>query len=187
MGGDTFWRFFFLTIEDGIFEVPATAGDAHLGTEDFDSQIVDVRMQDPKRKNRGEDLAGNHLAVCHVRSQCERAKRTLCSSTQATMEIDALLDGTASPLAFSKAWFKELNMEYLRNSKGVLCDGGIDKRSVHDVVHVRGFARISLLQKMIQEFLNGKETNRPINPFLGAAVDTSIPKSCGCKRRWPES
>ena len=169
----------FWTIEDGIFEVTA-----HWGTEDFDSQIVDVRLQDSKRKNRGEDLAGNHPAVCHVRSQCERAKRTL-SSTQATMEIDVLLDGTAFPLAFSKAWFRELNMEYLRNSKGVLCDCGIDKRSVHDVVHVRGFARISLLQKMSQEFLNGKESNRPINPFFGAAVDTSVPKSCGCKRRWP--
>ena len=65
-----------LTIEDGIFEVTATAGDAHLGTEDFDNQIVDVRMQDSTRKDRGKDLAGNHPAVRHVRTRCERAKRT---------------------------------------------------------------------------------------------------------------
>ena len=75
MGGDTFGASPFLTIEDGIFEVTATAGDAHLGTEDFD-QIVDVRMQDSKRKNRGKDLAENHPAFRHVRTQCERAKRT---------------------------------------------------------------------------------------------------------------
>ena len=134
----------FFDDRDGTFEVTATAGDTHLGTEDFDNQIVDVSMQDSKRKNRGRDRAGNHPAVRHVRTQCERAKRTLSSSTQATMEIDALLDGTDFPLAFLEAWFKELNMYYLRNSNGpverCLCDGGIDKRREHDVVHVRGFA-----------------------------------------------
>ena len=75
-------------------------------------------MQDSKRKNRGKDLAGSHSAVRHVRTQCERAKRTSYFSAQATTEIGALLDGTAFPLAFSKAWFKELNMDYLRTSKG---------------------------------------------------------------------
>ena len=134
-------------MEDGIFEVTATAGDAHLGTEDFDNQIVDVRMQLSKRKNRGKDLAGNHPGARHVGTQCFRAMRALSFSTQTTIEIDALLDGTDFPLAFSTAWFKELNMDYLRSSKGpvgrYLYDGGIDKRSVHDVVHVRGFARIS--------------------------------------------
>ena len=95
-----------LTIEDGIFEVRASAGDAHLGTDDFDDQIVDVRMQDSKRKSRGKDLAGNHPAVRHVGTQCERAKRTLSSSTQATIEMDALLDGADFPLAFSEASFK---------------------------------------------------------------------------------
>ena len=109
-----------MTIEDGIFEVTATAGDTRLGTEDFHNQIVDVRVQDAKRKNRGKDLAGNHLAVCHVRTECERAKRTSYFSMQATTEIDALLDGTAFPLAFWKAWFKELNMDYLRNARGPL-------------------------------------------------------------------
>ena len=151
-----FWRFPFLTIEDDIFEVTATAGDAHLGTEDFDNQIVDVRMQDSKRWNRGKDLAGNDPAVRHGRTQCERAKRTLSFSTQVTIEIDALLDCTAFPVAFPKAWFKELNMDYLRTSKGpverCLGDGGIDKRSVHDVVHVRGFLRSPVAQNVIQEF-----------------------------------
>ena len=151
---------------DGIFEVTATAGDAHMGTEDFDNQVLDVRMQDSKRKNRGKDLAENHLAVRHVRTQCDRAKRTSHFSTQATTEIDALLDGTAFPLAFSKAWCKELNMDYFRNAKGPVergsCDGGIDMRSVHDVVHVRGFTGSPIAQNVIQEFF--RTGNRSINP-----------------------
>ena len=73
-------------------------------------------MQDSKRKNRGKDLAENHTAIRHVGTQCGRAKRTLSSSTHAKIEIDALLDGTDFPLTFSEAWFKELNMDYLRNS-----------------------------------------------------------------------
>ena len=88
----------------------------------------------------------------------ERATRTLSSSTQATIEIDALLDGTDILQAFSKAWFKELNMDYLRTSKRpvgrCLCDGGIDKQCVHDVVHVRGFTRSPTVQNMIQEFFS---------------------------------
>ena len=108
----------------------------------------------------------------------ERATRTLNSSTQATIEIDALLDGTDILQAFSKAWFKELNMDYFRSSKRpverCLWDGGIDKRSVHDVVHVRGFARISIVLKMMQEFPNGKEPNRRINPFLVAILEQSF-------------
>ena len=112
-------------------------------------------MQESKRQNRGNALAGNHPAVRHVGVQCERAKRALSSSTQATMEIDALLDGTDFPLAFSEARFKELNVEFLRNAKGpverCLCDGGIDKRNVHDVIHVRGFTRCPIAQNVFQE------------------------------------
>ena len=124
-----------MTIEDGIFEVTATAGDAHSGTEDFDDQIVDVRMQDAKRQNRGKDLAGNHLAVRHVSNQCERAKRTLSSSMQE--EIDSPFDDTDLSL------FEELNMECFSNFKDPVercsCDGGINKRSVCGVVLVVSF------------------------------------------------
>merc|ERR1712182_78040 len=92
MGGGTF-DVSVLTIEDGIFEVKSTAGDTHLGGEDFGNRIVDFCMQDFKRKNRGKDLAGNQRALRRLRTQCERAKRTLSSSTQATIEIDSLFDG----------------------------------------------------------------------------------------------
>ena len=92
MGGGTF-DVSLLTIEDGIFEVKATAGDTHLGGGDFDNHIVDLCMQDFKRKNRGKDLAGNNWALRRLRSQCGRAKRTLSASTQATIEIDSSFDG----------------------------------------------------------------------------------------------
>merc|ERR1712078_650759 len=92
MGGGTF-DVSLLTIEGGIFEVKATAGDTHLGGEDFDNRVVDFCMQDFKRKNRGKDMAGNQRAIRRLRTQCERAKRTLSSSTQATIEIDSLFEG----------------------------------------------------------------------------------------------
>merc|ERR1712073_266273 len=181
MGGGTF-DVSLLTIEDGIFEVKATAGDTHLGGEDFDNRIVDFCLQDFKRKNRGKDMAGNHRAIRRLRTQCERAKRTLSSSTQATIEIDSLFEGIDYSCSLSRARFEELNMDYFRNSMGpvekCLRDSGIDKRNVHEVVLVGGSTRIPKVQSMIQEFFNGKEPNRSINPdeavAFGAAVQAAI-------------
>merc|ERR1712045_651048 len=181
MGGGTF-DVSLLTIEDGIFEVKATAGDTHLGGEDFDNRIVDFCMQDFKRKNRGKDLAGNNRALRRLRTQCERAKRTLSASTQATIEIDSLFDGIDYSCSLSRARFEELNMDYFRNSMGPVektwGDSGIDKRNVHEVVLVGGSTRIPKVQSMIQEFFNGKEPNKSINPdeavAFGAAVQAAI-------------
>merc|ERR1712100_207140 len=181
MGGGTF-DVSLLTIEDGIFEVKATAGDTHLGGEDFDNRIVDFCIQDFKRKNRGQDLSGNQRALRRLRTQCERAKRTLSSSTQATIEIDSLFDGIDFSCSLSRARFEELNMDYFRNSMGpvekCMRDSGIDKKNVHEVVLVGGSTRIPKVQAMIQEFFNGKEPNRSINPdeavAYGAAVQAAI-------------
>merc|ERR1712194_62504 len=181
MGGGTF-DVSLLTIEDGIFEVKATAGDTHLGGEDFDNRIVDFCLQDFKRKNRGKDMMGNHRAIRRLRTQCERAKRTLSSSTQATIEIDSLFEGIDYSSSLSRARFEELNMDYFRNSMGpvekCMRDSGIDKRNVHEVVLVGGSTRIPKVQAMIQEFFNGKEPNRSINPdeavAYGAAVQAAI-------------
>jgi len=181
MGGGTF-DVSILTIEDGIFEVKATAGDTHLGGEDFDNRIVDFCMQDFKRKNRGKDMTGNHRAIRRLRTQCERAKRTLSSSTQATIEIDSLFEGIDYSCSLSRARFEELNMDYFRNSMGpvekCLRDSGIDKRNIHEVVLVGGSTRIPKVQAMIQEFFNGKEPCKSINPdeavAFGAAVQAAI-------------
>merc|ERR1712205_234677 len=181
MGGGTF-DVSLLTIEDGIFEVKATAGDTHLGGEDFDNRIVDFCMQDFKRKNRGKDLAGNQRALRRLRTQCERAKRTLSSSTQATIEIDSLFDGIDFSCSLSRARFEELNMDYFRNSMGpvekCMRDSGIDKKGVQEVVLVGGSTRIPKVQAMIQEFFNCKEPCKSINPdeavAFGAAVQAAI-------------
>merc|ERR1712127_251636 len=181
MGGGTF-DVSLLTIEDGIFEVKATAGDTHLGGEDFDNRVVDFCLQDFKRKNRGKDMAGNNRAIRRLRTQCERAKRTLSSSTQATIEIDSLFEGIDYSCSLSRARFEELNMDYFSNSMGpvekCMRDSGIDKKSIHDIVLVGGSTRIPKVQSLIQELFNGKEPCRSINPdeavAYGAAVQAAI-------------
>jgi len=181
MGGGTF-DVSLLTIEDGIFEVKATAGDTHLGGEDFDNRLLDFCVQDFKRKNRGKDPTGNQRALRRLRTQCERAKRTLSSSTNATIEIDSLFDGVDYSATITRARFEELNMDYFRNSlspvEKVLKDSGIDKRSVHEVVLVGGSTRIPKVQSMISEFFNGKELCKAINPdeavAFGAAVQAAV-------------
>ncbi|KAF4697520.1 70-kilodalton heat shock protein [Perkinsus olseni] len=181
LGGGTF-DVSLLTIEDGIFEVKATAGDTHLGGEDFDNRILDFCMQDFKRKNRGKTIEGNQRAMRRLRTQCERAKRTLSSSTQASIEIDSLFEGIDYNCTLSRARFEELCMDYFRNSMGpvekCLRDSGIDKRNVHEVVLVGGSTRIPKVQSMIQEFFNGKEPCKSINPdeavAFGAAVQAAI-------------
>ena len=180
LGGGTF-DVSLLTIDDGIFEVKATAGDTHLGGEDFDNRVVDFCMQDFKRKNR-KDLAGNQRAIRRLRTQCERAKRTLSSSTQATIEVDSLMDGIDYSCVLSRARFEELCMDYFKNTiapvEKVIRDSGIDKRAVHEVVLVGGSTRIPKVQELIKEFFNGKEPCKSINPdeavAFGAAVQAAI-------------
>jgi len=171
-----------LTIEDGIFEVKATAGDTHLGGEDFDNRLVDFCLQDFKRKNRGKDLSGNQRAIRRLRTQCERAKRTLSSSTQSTIEIDSLFEGIDYTCTISRARFEELCMDYFRNTIGpvekVLRDASMDKRNIHEIVLVGGSTRIPKVQQLITEFFNGKEPCKSINPdeavAYGAAVQAAI-------------
>eukprot|EP00922_Rhytidocystis_sp_ex-Travisia-forbesii_P015236 GHVS01022745.1.p1 GENE.GHVS01022745.1~~GHVS01022745.1.p1 ORF type:complete len:688 (+),score=130.48 GHVS01022745.1:85-2064(+) len=181
LGGGTF-DVSLLTIEDGIFEVRATAGDTHLGGEDFDNRVVDFCANDFKRKNRGKDLSTNSRALRRLRTQCERAKRTLSSSTQATIEIDSLFEGIDYSVSLSRARFEELCMDYFRSTltpvEKVLTDSGVDKKSVSEVVLVGGSTRIPKIQSLIQDFFHGKEACRSINPdeavAYGAAVQAAI-------------
>merc|ERR1711977_530365 len=133
MGGGTF-DVSLLTIEDGIFEVKATAGDTHLGGEDFDNRIVDYCMKEFTRKNKDADLTNNHRALRRLRTQCERAKRTLSSSTTATIEIDSLSNGVDFSCTLSRAKFEELNMDYFKNSmvpvEKVLKDAKCSKKDI---------------------------------------------------------
>lgn len=180
LGGGTF-DVSLLTIEDGIFEVKATAGDTHLGGEDFDNNMVSFCMAEFKRKHR-KDLGTSERAKRRLRTACERAKRTLSSSTQAYIEIDSLFEGIDYSTTISRARFEEMNMDFFRKTMGpverVLRDSGMSKDRVTEVVLVGGSTRIPKIQDMLKEFFGGKEPNRSINPdeavAFGATVQAAI-------------
>jgi len=180
LGGGTF-DVSLLTIEDGIFEVKATAGDTHLGGEDFDNRVVNHFVQEFKRKFK-KDLSTNARALRRLRTACERAKRTLSSTAQTSIEIDSLFEGIDFYTTLTRARFEELNQDLFRSTmdpvEKVLRDSKIDKSSVHEIVLVGGSTRIPKIQKMVSEFFNGKEPNKSINPdeavAYGAAVQAAI-------------
>lgn len=180
LGGGTF-DVSLLTIEEGIFEVKATAGDTHLGGEDFDNRMVNHFVEEFKRKYK-KDLSNNARALRRLRTACERAKRTLSSTTQAPIEIDSLHEGIDFYTSVTRARFEELNNDLFRSTldpvEKVLRDSKIDKSSVHEIVLVGGSTRIPKVQKLVQDFFNGKELNRSINPdeavAYGAAVQAAI-------------
>ena len=180
LGGGTF-DVSVLTIEEGIFEVKSTAGDTHLGGEDFDNRMVNHFIQEFKKKHK-KDMSGNKKAVRRLRTACERAKRTLSSSAQASIEIDSLFEGIDFYTTITRARFEELNADLFRGTlepvEKALCDAKFDKSQIHEVVLVGGSTRIPKVQKLLQDFFNGKELNKSINPdeavAYGAAVQAAI-------------
>jgi len=176
LGGGTF-DVSLLTIDEGVFEVKATAGDTHLGGEDFDNKLVEYCAADFLKKCK-VDIRGDKRAMRRLRTQCESAKRILSSSTQTTIEIDALKDGEDFSMQLSRAKFEELCLSYFKDCmipcEKVLKDSGLSKSSVHDVVLVGGSTRIPKVQHLIQEFFNGQEPNRSINPDEAVAYGATI-------------
>ncbi|XP_024050182.1 heat shock-related 70 kDa protein 2 [Terrapene carolina triunguis] len=180
LGGGTF-DVSILTIEDGIFEVKSTAGDTHLGGEDFDNRMVSHFVEEFKRKHK-RDIGSNKRAVRRLRTACERAKRTLSSSTQASIEIDSLFEGIDFYTSITRARFEELNADLFRGTlepvEKALRDAKLDKGQIQEIVLVGGSTRIPKIQKLLQDFFNGKELNKSINPdeavAYGAAVQAAI-------------
>lgn len=180
LGGGTF-DVSILTIDDGIFEVKATAGDTHLGGEDFDNRMVSWCIQEFKRKHK-KDPSGNNRALRRLRTACERAKRTLSSSTETTIEVDALFDGTDFMTKITRAKFEELCMDLFRSTidpvERVIMDSKISKANIHEIVLVGGSTRIPKVCSLLTDYFNGKELNRSINPdeavAYGAAVQAAI-------------
>merc|ERR1711883_40611 len=168
-------------IEDGIFEVKSTAGDTHLGGEDFDNRMVDHFINEFKRKHK-KDIKSNKRAVRRLRTACERAKRTLSASAQANIEIDSLFEGIDFYTSITRARFEELCSDLFRGTlepvEKSLRDAKMDKSAIHDIVLVGGSTRIPKIQKLISDFFNGKDLNKSINPdeavAYGAAVQAAI-------------
>ena len=180
LGGGTF-DVSLLTIEEGIFEVKATAGDTHLGGEDFDNRMVSHFATEFKRKTK-KDINENERALRRLRTACERAKRTLSSSTQAHLEIDSLFDGIDFNSTITRARFEDMNMDYFKKCmepvEKVLRDAKISKAQVHEIVLVGGSTRIPKIQTMLSDFFGGKEVCKSINPdeavAYGATVQAAI-------------
>merc|ERR1711871_1864684 len=178
-----------LTIEDGMFEVKATAGDTHLGGEDFDDRLVKHFAAEFKRKHKA-DISDNPRALRRLRTACERAKRTLSAASQTTIEIDSLYEGMDFFTSITRARFEELCQDLFRGTldpvEKVLRDAGMDKRSVHDVVLVGGSTRIPKVQSLLSDFFGGKELCRGINPdeavAHGAAVQAAILSGNGSEK-----
>ena len=166
-----------LSIEDGIFEVKATAGDSHLGGEDFDNRLLNHFVQEFKRKHK-KDISDNARAIRRLRTSCERAKRNLSSSSQSTLEIDSLYDGIDFMSSITRARFEELCNDIFKKTmepvEKVLLDGKLSKSEVDEIILVGGSTRIPKIQKMLSEFFNGKELCKSLNPDEAVAVGATI-------------
>jgi len=180
LGGGTF-DVSILSIDDGIFEVKATAGDTHLGGEDFDNRLVDHFIKEFQRKHK-KNIGQNKRAIRRLRTACERAKRTLSASAQANIEIDSLFEGIDFYTSISRARFEELCSDLFKGTlepvEKALRDAKMDKSSIDDIVLVGGSTRIPKVQKLLSDFFNGKDLNKSINPdeavAYGAAVQAAI-------------
>lgn len=180
LGGGTF-DVSVLTIDDGIFEVKATAGDTHLGGEDFDNRMVDYFLQEFKRKFK-KDISDNNRSMRRLRTACERAKRTLSSSTVAQIEIDSLHEGVDFNSSITRARFEDINMDYFRKCmepvEKVMRDANFSKKQISEIVLVGGSTRIPKIQQMLSDYFGGKELCKNINPdeavAYGATVQAAI-------------
>ncbi|XP_029206535.1 heat shock cognate 71 kDa protein-like [Acropora millepora] len=180
LGGGTF-DVSILSIEDGIFEVKSTAGDTHLGGEDFDNNVVNYFVEEFRRKYK-KDLSTNKRSLRRLRTACERAKRTLSSSATSSIEIDSLFEGIDFYTTLTRAKFEDLNKKYFTDTlvpvEKSLRDAGLSKGQIHEVVLVGGSTRIPKIQDLLHVFFDNKELNKSINPdeavAYGAAVQAAI-------------
>ncbi|XP_022635812.1 probable mediator of RNA polymerase II transcription subunit 37c [Vigna radiata var. radiata] len=179
-GGGTF-DVSILTIENKVFQVKATAGNTHLGGEDIDDRMMNYFVEEMKRK-RKVDIGGNPRALRRLRSACEKAKRTLSHAVTANIEVDNLFQDIDLCSSMTRAKFEEINMELFEECMETvdrcLKDAKMDKSSVHDVVLVGGSSRIPKMQQLLEDFFNGKDLCKSLNPdeavAYGAAVQAAL-------------
>lgn len=180
LGGGTF-DVSVLAIDNGVFEVASTAGDTHLGGEDFDQRVMDYFTKLYKKKT-GTDIKGDNHAIQKLRREVEKAKRTLSTKHTATLEIESFHNGNDFTETLTRARFEELNNDLfkacLKPVKKALADADMSKADIDEVVLVGGSTRIPMIQKLVKDYFNGKEPSRGINPdeavAYGAAVQGGV-------------
>jgi heat shock protein 5 len=186
LGGGTF-DVSLLAMEDGIFQVLATAGDTRLGGEDFDNHIVDhlvkvFRARHATNASDPDDVTNNPRAMSKLRRAAENAKRTLSSQLSTTIEIESLHDGRDFSETLTRATFEQVNLPLFKRTletvEKVLKDAKMDKKDVTDIVLVGGSTRISKVRSMVEEFFGGKKVSEGVNPdeavAFGAAVQGGV-------------
>lgn len=170
-----------LTLDGGVFEVKSTAGDTHLGGEDFDNALVTYCVDEFKKKSK-HDVSGNARALRRLRTSCERAKRTLSSATQATVEVDSLYEGVDFQCVITRAKFESMCESQFKRTvaplDGLLKDAGLAKDQIDEIIMVGGSSRIPRIRQLLTEYFNGKKLNDSVNPdeavAYGAAVQAHI-------------
>ncbi len=170
-----------LTLDEGVFEVRATAGDTHLGGEDFDNALVEHCAAEFQRKTK-LDLRGNARALRRLRTACERAKRTLSSATQTSIEVDSLMEGEDLNVIITRAKFEQMCDAAFRRTvaplDGLLRDAKMSKGDIDEIVMVGGSTRIPRIRQLVSEYFGGKKLNDSVNPdeavAYGAAVQAHI-------------
>jgi len=178
-----------LTIDDGVFEVKSTAGNTHLGGEDFDNLICDWACDEFRKKTK-LDIKGNARAYRRLRNVAERAKRILSTSTQATLEVDGILEGQDLNIVLSRAKFESICESIFRKAmepvQQAMQDAKMSKTDIHDIVLVGGSTRIPKIQQLLKEYFGGKELCQSINPdeavAYGAAVQGAILKGTNSEK-----
>ncbi|AGO11298.1 AaceriACR038Wp [[Ashbya] aceris (nom. inval.)] len=179
LGGGTF-DVSLLSIENGVFEVQATAGDTHLGGEDFDYKLVRHFLKLFKKKH-GVDVSSNAKAMAKLKREAEKAKRALSSQMSTRVEIDSFVDGIDFSETLTRAKFEELNLELFKRTlkpvEKVMQDAGLKKDDIDDIVLVGGSTRIPKVQELLEKFFN-KKASKGINPdeavAYGAAVQAGV-------------
>ena len=179
-GGGTF-DLSILNIDEGVFEVLSTAGNTHLGGEDFDNRLVDHFVTEFKRKHK-MDLKSKAKSLRRLRTACERAKRTLSSSATASIELDSIMEGVDFYTSISRAKFESLCDDLFRSCINpidkLLADAKLDKSQINEIVMVGGSTRIPRVQKLLSDYFNGKELNKSVNPdeavAYGAAIQAAL-------------
>jgi heat shock protein 5 len=180
LGGGTF-DVSLLSIDEGVFEVMATAGDTHLGGEDFDNRVIEYFVKQYKKKT-GTDVSTNLRALGKLKREVEKSKRTLSSQQSTRLEIESFEDGNDFSDTLTRAKFEELNLDLFRKTmkpvEQVLKDAGVKKEDIDEVVLVGGSTRIPKVQQLLKEFFGGRDPSKGINPdeavAYGAAVQGGI-------------
>ena len=170
-----------LSIDDGVFEVKSTAGDTHLGGEDFDNILVEHCAAEFQKKTK-HDIRGNPRALRRLRTACEKAKRTLSSSTQTSIEVDSLMEGDDLNITMTRAKFEQLCETLFRRTvaplDGLLRDAKMSKNEIDEIVMVGGSTRVPRIRQLVSEYFGGKKLNDSVNPdeavAYGAAVQAHI-------------